>query len=117
MSWTGATKAAGAVCAASWPANPVRAALAVAGLARNLSAPVSQASVPSGPGRADAARLGGGGDVWRPLLLAGAGADRLAEAAGLTSMTTSGRSVGRTAAKGSTYWKKHRGHGWRGCPR
>ena len=34
------------------------------------------------------------------MLLAGAGADRLAKAAGLTSMTTSGRAVGRTRGRG-----------------
>jgi L-asparaginase/beta-aspartyl-peptidase (threonine type) len=52
----GARGDAGAVCAATWPANPVRAALAVARLDR-------------APGR--------------PILLAGDGADRLARAAGL----------------------------------
>lgn len=52
----GATGDAGAVCAATWPANPVRAALLVAGLDRTTGAPV---------------------------LLAGTGADRLARAGGL----------------------------------
>jgi L-asparaginase/beta-aspartyl-peptidase (threonine type) len=55
----GATGKAGAICAATWPANPVRAALLVAGLDR----------------------ASGG-----PLLLAGAGADRLARAARLPAL-------------------------------
>jgi L-asparaginase / beta-aspartyl-peptidase len=62
----GGTGAAGAVCAATWPANPIRAALAVARVA--LSGETND------------------GDGWHPLLLAGAGADRLARAAGLASM-------------------------------
>ena len=66
----GATRTAGAVCAATWPANPVRAALAVAHLTLNDRTP------------------GGGSGTWTPLLLAGAGADRLAEAAGLAAMPT-----------------------------
>lgn len=56
----GAGGAAGAVCATTWPANPVRAALALARY------PFPQA-----------------GPRWRPLLLAGAGADRFAQEAGL----------------------------------
>ncbi len=60
----GTSGAAGAVCCATWPASPVRAALAVA------SSPACLA--PSG-----------GGPPWRPLLLAGPGADRFAQEAGL----------------------------------
>ncbi len=75
----GQTGSAGAVCAATWPANPVRAALAVANLVEE-------------------------GETWPPLLLAGRGADRLAEAAGLARMsgvrgTGEGRAFeGRTSA-------------------
>jgi len=54
----GATRRAGAVCAATWPANPVRAALAVARLAGDPA----------------------------PVLLAGAGADELAKNEGLAPM-------------------------------
>jgi isoaspartyl peptidase/L-asparaginase-like protein (Ntn-hydrolase superfamily) len=70
----GGTGAAGAVCAASWPANPVRAALAVAVLGRSCE----QEAPAEGDGRP-----GGGSPPWQPLLLAGAGADRVARAAGL----------------------------------
>ena len=70
----GGTGAAGAICAASWPANPVRAALAVAVLGRSSD----QEAPAEGAGRP-----GGGSPSWRPILLAGAGADRLARAAGL----------------------------------
>lgn len=67
----GGTGAAGAVCAATWPANPVRAALAVASL--SLLGQTND------------------GTAWHPLLLAGAGADRLARAAGLPPMARSTR--------------------------
>ena len=66
----GATGAAGAVCAATWPANPVRAALAVANLAAGDPAP--------------------DGAGWQPLLLAADGADELARSAGLAAMPSPG---------------------------
>jgi L-asparaginase / beta-aspartyl-peptidase len=89
----GATGAAGAVCAATWPANPVRAALAVAGLTlgdAGTGPPVPKSPVTgsgtsgAAPGPGDHGRRGG---EWHPLLLAGAGADRLAEATGLPPLT------------------------------
>ncbi len=94
----GATGAAGAVCAATWPANPVRAALAVAGLTlgdAGTSPQVPEQQVPKSPvtggGTSRAApvpeRQGRRAGRWRPLLLAGAGADRLAEATGLPRLT------------------------------
>lgn len=58
----GATKSFGGVCATTWPANPVRAALAVAAL----------------------------GGRPAPVLLAGAGADEVAREAGLAPMTSLG---------------------------
>jgi isoaspartyl peptidase/L-asparaginase-like protein (Ntn-hydrolase superfamily) len=61
----GATRRFGGVCATTWPANPVRAALAVSGL--------------------------GGGPA--PVLLAGAGADEVAMQAGLAPMPFLGRKV------------------------
>ena len=70
----GATGKAGAVCAATWPANPVRAALAVAGLDR----------------------ASGG-----PVLLAGAGADRLARAAGLPELRPVTPGEGSDASAGT----------------
>jgi len=87
---------AGAVCATTWPANPVRAALLVAGLGQAPSggpvAPLGRTGpvVPAGPGRPG--RPGGGaqGQVaggFRPLLLAGNGADEFARAAGLERMS------------------------------
>jgi isoaspartyl peptidase/L-asparaginase-like protein (Ntn-hydrolase superfamily) len=68
----GATGKAGAICAATWPANPVRAALVVAGLER----------------------ASGG-----PVLLAGTGADRVARAAGLAELrsVTPGEGSGGSA--------------------
>jgi L-asparaginase / beta-aspartyl-peptidase len=97
----GATGAAGAVCAATWPANPVRAALAVARLTLDQAGTGSQvpgsdatatgasgASGASGAGRATPGlgTPGRRGGSWRPLLLAAAGADRLAEATGLPGL-------------------------------
>jgi L-asparaginase / beta-aspartyl-peptidase len=73
----GATLLAGAVCAATWPANPIRAALAVANLA--LTDPTGALTGPAGHGRG-----------WQPLLLAGAGADQLARASGLAPMGSPG---------------------------
>lgn len=64
----GASGAAGAVCAATWPANPIRAALLVAGL--------------------DRAKGG-------PLLLAGGGADRVARAGGLPRLSSVAGSGGQ----------------------
>jgi L-asparaginase / beta-aspartyl-peptidase len=106
----GSTKAAGAVCAASWPANPVRAALAVAGLA-DLDASTGGSAPRRAPnlGGPTLGQLGPGGGGWRPLLLAGAGADRLAKAAGLTSMTTSGHAVGRTGTRGEPTGESNQG--------
>jgi len=60
----GRTGAAGGVCAATWPANPVRAALLVS----------------------QGAAGGGGEGRFQAILLAGAGADRLAREAGLAPM-------------------------------
>ncbi|MGC8626120.1 MAG: isoaspartyl peptidase/L-asparaginase family protein [Acidimicrobiales bacterium] len=77
----GATGAAGAVCAATWPANPVRAALALARY------PVE----PSGP-------------RWRPLLLAGAGADHFAQEVGLEpspGLAREGPETGLSAGAGT----------------
>ncbi len=95
----GATRAAGGVCATSWPANPVRAALAVARLTRSDTTTIPLA-VSRRPGLSvpTAGRTGSGSTAWHPLLLAGAGADRLAEAAGLTSMTAKGSAVRRSVA-------------------
>ncbi len=70
----GATGTAGAVCAATWPANPVRAALVVAGL--------------------EDARGG-------PVLLAGGGADGLARAAGLMPRRPGPPSWDETAPAGT----------------
>jgi L-asparaginase / beta-aspartyl-peptidase len=90
----GRTGAAGGVCAMTWPANPVRAALLVA----------AQGEAHSGPGpgtgtdqRRDAreASASEGGAGWHPVLLAGPGADSLAEAAGLARM-----GVGTVAGSG-----------------
>ncbi|HUB69984.1 MAG TPA: isoaspartyl peptidase/L-asparaginase, partial [Acidimicrobiales bacterium] len=100
---------AGAVCATTWPANPVRAALLVArlglpsggeaGAAGDGPRPAGSAGSAGSAGRAGRAgtattdrRLGGaqgrGGDggFW-PLLLAGNGADEFARAAGLERMS------------------------------
>ncbi len=66
----GATGRAGGVCALSWPANPVRAALAVARLTGD---PV-------------------------PILLAGAGGDELAKAEGLAGMLVDARGAEASAA-------------------
>lgn len=90
----GATGAAGAVCAATWPANPVRAALAVAGPTLGAAGAGPRAPGPqlpespaTGTGTSGAApgpgTPGRRRGKWRPLLLAGAGADRLAEVTGL----------------------------------
>jgi isoaspartyl peptidase/L-asparaginase-like protein (Ntn-hydrolase superfamily) len=76
----GATGAAGAVCAATWPANPVKAALAVANLAHTDPAPE--------------------GAGWQPLLLAADGADELARAAGLAPMPSPG-TTGPAATDGA----------------
>lgn len=67
----GATGTAGGVCAATWPANPVRAARLVADL-----------GVITGAGRPAPA--------FQPVLLAGYGADSLAKAAGLAPMMPPG---------------------------
>jgi len=81
----GVTGTAGAICAGTWPANPVRAALAVARLS------ITDASTPAlPPVAADVPGAGQGRGSWQPLLLAGVGADRLAEAAGLARMTSPG---------------------------
>jgi isoaspartyl peptidase/L-asparaginase-like protein (Ntn-hydrolase superfamily) len=81
----GGTGVAGGVCAMTWPANPVRAALLVATQGRAHLAP--------GPGTGADRRHGAenapsnhGGPTWHPVLLAGPGADSLAEAAGLAKM-------------------------------
>lgn len=75
----GSTGAAGAVCAATWPANPVRAAHLVA-----------------------LARAAGGQAVgaWAPVLLAGAGADRSAAEAGLARMRIAGAVVADAEERG-----------------
>ncbi len=94
----GATRTAGAICAATWPANPVRAALAVANLALN-DATAYQTAPPgnvSGAAPGPRAERSGTG-AWHPLLLAGAGADRLAEATGLAAMPSSGATTGAAA--------------------
>jgi beta-aspartyl-peptidase (threonine type) len=94
----GGSRTAGAICAATWPANPVRAALAVANLSLN-DAIIDQAASPSNVSGAapgpPAAQTGTG--AWHPLLLAGAGADRLAEAAGLAAMPASRATTGSAA--------------------
>jgi L-asparaginase / beta-aspartyl-peptidase len=64
----GASGAAGAVCATTWPANPIKAALAVADQV--------------------AAGATFDGAAWPPLLLAGDGADQVARTAGLPSMAS-----------------------------
>jgi L-asparaginase / beta-aspartyl-peptidase len=84
----GASGAAGAVCAATWPANPVRAALIVA--THGQGDPFFDPSRPRGPipGVAVVATPGDGGPAWYPVLLAGAGADSVAKAAGLAKMAS-----------------------------
>jgi L-asparaginase / beta-aspartyl-peptidase len=96
----GATGTAGAVCAATWPANPVRAALAVARLAPSDTTSSPAASRRPGLGAPVPGRTVRGSAAWHPLLLAGAGADRLAEATGLTSMTAIRRAVAGGAVAG-----------------
>jgi L-asparaginase / beta-aspartyl-peptidase len=81
----GATGMAGGVCAATWPANPVRVALLVASHGR--AGPPSVAGASRDWRRAVIASEGDGAPQWHPVLLAGAGADTLAEAAGLARMT------------------------------
>jgi isoaspartyl peptidase/L-asparaginase-like protein (Ntn-hydrolase superfamily) len=95
----GGTGAAGAICAASWPANPVRAALEVATVAR-VDRPDGRGQGAHGRGdepelpdkpsdrRAGGPGLGLAGETWHPLLLAGAGADRMARFAGLVPMAS-----------------------------
>ena len=84
----GASGAAGAVCAATWPANPVRAALIVA--THGQADPFFDPSRPRAPipGVAVVATPGDGGPAWYPVLLAGAGADSVAKAAGLAKMAS-----------------------------
>lgn len=90
---------AGGVCAATWPANPVRAAFAVARRARadrSVLEAFREGLGPLGDDKdAGAPRHGGPSPegqrrLWSPLLLAGAGADRLAESAGLARMRPTG---------------------------
>lgn len=70
----GATRAAGGVCATSWPANPVRAALAVARLTRSdtttipLAAPLAASRRP-GLSAPTAGRTGSGSTAWHPCSL------------------------------------------------
>jgi len=79
---------AGAVCATTWPANPVRAALLVAGPRRahldDAPRPAADVEGPlrGGPGLATASS-------FHPLLLAGPGADELSRAAGLEQISLS----------------------------
>ncbi len=97
----GATGAAGAVCAATWPANPIKAALAV----------VNQAAT-------GATGATGAGTAWHPLLLAAEGADQLARAAGLPSMASlppPGAPVPGNPVPGNPRARQHAGeHGGHG---
>jgi L-asparaginase / beta-aspartyl-peptidase len=95
----GATKAAGAICAATFPANPVRAALLLATptLNQTTAGPRGAPNAASAGGPAAEPKRPDGG-AWHALLLAGAGADRLAEAGGLTSMAIAGRTGVRAVA-------------------
>ena len=91
---------AGGVCAATWPANPVRAAFAVARRARAdrsvLEAfreglgPLGDDKDAGAPRRGEPSPEALRRPTWSPLLLAGAGADRLAESAGLARMRPTG---------------------------
>jgi beta-aspartyl-peptidase (threonine type) len=81
----GRNGAAGGVCATTWPANPVRAASVVARRARN--APVLEAFRQE---FGDLGTLSTPKAAWNPLLLAGAGADRMAAEAGLARMRPTG---------------------------
>ena len=94
----GATKAAGAICAATFPANPVRAALLLATprLNQTTTGPPAAPNAASAGGPATKP-IGADGGAWHAMLLAGAGADRWAEAGGLTSMVT----AAATGRKGS----------------
>jgi L-asparaginase / beta-aspartyl-peptidase len=74
----GATRRAGGVCCTSWPANPVRAALAVA----RLSATPAPGTGPVETGPVETGPIG----TPAPVLLAGPGADEFARAAGLPAM-------------------------------
>ena len=96
----GATGASGAVFAATWPANPVRAALIVA--THGQAEPFFDPSSPGAPlpGVAIVATPGDGGPTWHPVLLAGAGADRVAKAAGLAEMATETVPVGTVVRPG-----------------
>jgi L-asparaginase / beta-aspartyl-peptidase len=96
----GATRAAGAICAATFPANPVRAALLLAAptLTQKTAGPPATPNVANAGGVA-AEPKGRDGGRWHALLLAGAGADRLAKAGGLTPMATTGETGGRVVAR------------------
>ncbi len=104
----GATKAAGAVGAATWPANPVRAALLVASQALDgvPSRPPGQRTAP-GTSAPAWGQVGTETSAWYPLFFAGAGADRLAEEARLIPMTTIGRGNGEPSASGSAPVDEH----------
>ena len=95
----GATKAAGAICAATFPANPVRAALLLATptLNQTTTGPPAAPNA-AGAGGPATKQIGADGGAWHALLLAGAGADRWAEAGGLTSMVTAAGTGGRPLA-------------------
>ena len=95
----GATRAAGAIGAATWPANPVRAALLVAKRALDERTGTQAASATN---------------AWHPMFLAGAGADQLAAEAGLTSMTTIARApegAGRPATGAPAPAQEHDSQG------
>jgi L-asparaginase / beta-aspartyl-peptidase len=81
----GATSAAGAIGAATWPANPVKAALLVAKQALD-----ERSGALTGPTV----------NTWHPVFLAGAGADQLAAEGGLASMATVAREAGGKEAGG-----------------
>jgi L-asparaginase / beta-aspartyl-peptidase len=103
----GATKAAGAVGAATWPANPVRAALLVASQALDGVSARSPDQCTAPSTSAAWGQVGTGTSAWYPLFFAGAGADRLAEEARLTPMTTIGRGSGEPSASGAAPSDEH----------
>lgn len=96
----GSTGAAGGVCATTWPANPVRAAL--------LVATQGQAHWPPGPGptppdqrhSAEGTFAADGSPTWHPVLLAGAGANSFAQEAGLAEMTAATAHAGEGSPSG-----------------